>query len=96
VYESPEQLFQAHWTSVPTATVLAEGLKLLFVTAIPPAGGVVFPLGWLLGAVEPPPEPPHAPAEIKASAIHTFLVLMTFSPLRVAISTRTSESTAFV
>jgi hypothetical protein len=61
---------------------LAEGLKLLFVTEIPPAGGVVFPVGWLLGAVEPP-DPPHAPTEIKASATHTFLVLMTFAPLRV-------------
>jgi hypothetical protein len=68
------QLFQAHRTAVFTATVFAAGLNRLLVTEIPPAGVGVLPLGWGFGDVDPPP--PHAPAEITASAIHTFLVLI--------------------
>jgi hypothetical protein len=61
------------------ATVFADGLNVLLVIEIPPAGGGVLPVGGG-GVVVPPPLPPHALAEINASAIHTFLVLIPFSP----------------
>ncbi len=69
------QLFHAHLTSVPGATVFVAGLNALFVTDIPPAGAVVLPLDWLFGAVEPP-LPPHPMAEIRERAIQAFLVVM--------------------
>jgi hypothetical protein len=66
-------VFHDQLTALPTVTVFDPGLNALFVTEIPPAGGGVLPGGWLFfGAVEPP-LPPHAAAEITASAIQTFL-----------------------
>jgi hypothetical protein len=60
------QLFQAHFTVVPAATVFVPGLKELLLTAIPPTGGgVLTPL--LGGAVVPPPLPPHPLSEATAS-----------------------------
>jgi hypothetical protein len=77
------QVFHDQVTSLPVATVLLEGVNALFVTEMPPAGVGVLPVGgWFGGAVEPP-LPPHAPAEISASAIQTFLVFMMLSPFRI-------------
>jgi hypothetical protein len=60
------QLFHAHFTVVPAATVLVPGLKELLLTEIPPTGGgVLIPL--FGGAVVPPPLPPHPLSEATAS-----------------------------
>jgi hypothetical protein len=65
------QLFQAHVTVVPTATVLAAGLNALFVTEIPPVGGGVFtpPGGGLV--LYPPPLPPHPNRHAIATVVQT-------------------------
>jgi hypothetical protein len=60
------QLFHAHLTLVPAATVFVPGLKELLLTEIPPTGGgVLIPL--FGGAVVPPPLPPHPLSEATAS-----------------------------
>jgi hypothetical protein len=73
------QLFQAHFTVVPTVTVFVPGENASFVTEIPPVGVVVFPGGGLLlfGAVElDPPEPPHAQTAATVSATKTAFIVI--------------------
>jgi len=61
---------------LPTATVFAAGENELLTTEIPPVGGVVLPVGWFAGPVEPePPAPPHAQSEAAANAMRTPFML---------------------
>ena len=70
VYTSPLQLFQAHVTAVPTATVLETGLNALFVTEIPllAGGGVFTPAG---GGLVLDPLPPHPNRHAIATVVQT-------------------------
>jgi hypothetical protein len=72
------QLFHAHLTVAPTATVLVPGENALFVTVIPPDGVVVFPGGGLFGAVElDPPEPPQPQTAATVSATKSPFIVIT-------------------